>query len=151
MAELPPGRPSALQKPFASLLGQSMLSAVSQQNSWKQPALGVGWVFCTCAFVHKHLTYKPLLPQRGQWLTQDILHGGFFLKTHFFSLLPGSPTVGSQTRPIHKWQGKNKERHSSPAWQVAGLINKGTYLQGLSWVTTRSVDLNTHCPKLKSL
>lgn len=71
-------------------------------------------------------------------------------KAHFFSLLAGTPIVSSKTGPKHR-ETEDSEERSRPVKMVNNSFNKqGTYLQGLSWVATRQVDLHTCLTKIKA-
>ena len=55
-----------------------------------------------------------------------------------------SPVRLSDTGPYTQRERRDqRKRQTSPDWKVAGVISKGTYLQGLSWAAARWVGLCT--------
>ena len=62
------------------------------------------------------------------------------------SQLQEFPWVEFETGSHMRKEGETGERQITPDGWVAGMICKGTAIQGLSWATSRGVNLCT-CPQ----
>ena len=75
----------------------------------------------------------------------------------FFYPFPGSQASGtsevkSETGPCTRRARRHqRKKQATPDRQVAGVMSKRTYIQGLSWAARRGVDLHPTCQNLKSL